>query len=115
MILFRLRKPEPDVELTEEEIAPGSLLDRSSRSVADMLDRFRAEEADIEHKIIDLTEQLRQVRVTITAFDAAGAILSGAKDGVIPIPIKVGRLVPREPCDDYPPRPSKPPDHTPVA
>ncbi|TGP22342.1 MULTISPECIES: hypothetical protein [unclassified Mesorhizobium] len=101
MILFRLRKPEPNIELAEEEIAPGSLLDHSSRSVANMLDRFSAEEAEIEQKIVGLTEQLRQVRITITAFEAAGAILTGAKDGVTPIPIStdrkiVGRLVPRE-------------------
>ncbi|RWH31610.1 hypothetical protein [Mesorhizobium sp.] len=98
MILFRRPKAAPDVDLTEEEIAPGSLLDHSSRWVSGMLDRSRAEEVDIERRIAGLTEQLRQVRVNITAFEAAGAILTGAREGVVQIPIKtseVGRLVPR--------------------
>ncbi|WP_095203702.1 hypothetical protein [Mesorhizobium carmichaelinearum] len=96
MIFFRLRKPLVEVDLSEDEIAPGSLLDRSSRAVTGMLERFRSDEVNLEKEIADLTERLRQTRIAIVAFESAGAIIEGGKvSAIAPDPDKVGRLVPR--------------------
>ncbi|TIR34522.1 MAG: hypothetical protein E5X35_07340 [Mesorhizobium sp.] len=99
--MFKLRRTVRDLELAEDDLKPdslpGSLLDRSANSVTNMLDRFRGDEVALEREIADLTERLRQTRVAITAFDAAGAILDGGKQPAEPAPAKeIGRLVPRE-------------------
>ncbi|TPJ57056.1 MULTISPECIES: hypothetical protein [unclassified Mesorhizobium] len=98
--MFKLRKAMREVELTEADLKPDtllvSLLDRSANSVTNMLDRFRADEVALERDIADMTERLRQTRVAITAFDAAGAIIEGGKRPVQESASKkVGRLVPR--------------------
>lgn len=98
MISFRFKK-EPQVELAEtdfkpDEIVVTSLLERSTQKVGETLDHLRDGEADLERQIKTLTEELRQTRIAITAFDAAGAILVGSDKA--PPPAKVGRLVPRE-------------------
>ncbi|CAH2399110.1 hypothetical protein [Mesorhizobium ventifaucium] len=99
--MFKFRKATSHVELVEADLEPdalpGSLLDRSANSVTNMLDRFRGDEVALEREIADLTERLRQTRVAITAFDAAGAILDGGKQSaaIASDPDKVGRLVPR--------------------
>lgn len=99
MILFRLMKSSRSIDLSVDEIVPdmGSLLDRSSASIANMLDRFRGDEVALEREIADLTERLRQTRVAITAFEAAGAFIVGGKQSpvIATDPDKVGRLVPR--------------------
>lgn len=96
--MWMLRRAMRQVELTEEDLKldtlDGSLLDRSTSSVSNMLDRFRGDELAFERDIADLTERLRQTRVAITAFEAAGRILGEGKN--IPAPAdNVGRLVPR--------------------
>ena len=106
MSFFRIRKAMHEVELIETDFKPDtlltlSLLERSTQKVGETLDRLRADEAGLEGQIATLTEELRQTRVAITAFDAAGAILNGSgQDDPVRIPIKsagkVGRLVPRE-------------------
>ncbi|MGX9145884.1 hypothetical protein [Mesorhizobium sp. 128a] len=102
MIFFRRLKPTDEISISESEIMSefGSLLDRSSRSVGSMLDQFRADEVSLEERIRDLTEQLRQTRVAITAFEAAGAILTGGREGASavdpPARSNLGRLVPRQ-------------------
>ncbi|TIX64113.1 MAG: hypothetical protein E5V25_19365 [Mesorhizobium sp.] len=99
--MFKLRRTVRDLELAEDDLKPdslpGSLLERSATSVTNMLDRFRADEVALEQEISDLTERLRQTRVAITAFEAAGGILNGGKQPAEPAPAKkIGRLVPRE-------------------
>lgn len=97
-MLYHLRfRKAPVVDLTDADFTAdaASLLDRSSSTVANMLDRFRADEIAIESDIADLTEQLRQTRVAITAFEAAGRILDDGKDVAVAPPTKIGRLVPR--------------------
>lgn len=96
--MWNPRKARRDVALTDAELEPEmavSILDRSANSVTSTLDRFRAEEVRLERDIAELTERLRQTRVAITAFDAAGAILEGGKDVAASPPAKIGRLVPR--------------------
>ncbi len=67
------------VDLSPEEIqpddSPASLLDRGRASVENMLERFRADERALVADIEDKTEQLRQTRVAIQAFEAADKIL----------------------------------------
>ncbi|TGT72952.1 hypothetical protein EN802_13825 [bacterium M00.F.Ca.ET.159.01.1.1] len=106
MIWFRPKKG-TQVDLTEtdfkpDEIVAVSLLERSTQKVGDTLDRLRRDETDLERQIATLTEELRQTRVAITAFDAAGAILAGAAhDSHRPISTgEVGRLVPRMSSED---------------
>ncbi|TGP28245.1 hypothetical protein EN875_032325 [Mesorhizobium sp. M2D.F.Ca.ET.232.01.1.1] len=108
MIWFRPKRG-TRVELTETDFKPDeivvvSLLERSTQKVGDTLDRLRRDETDLERQIATLTEELRQTRVAITAFDAAGAILAGAAhDSHRPTPAgEVGRLVPRMPSEDQP-------------
>ncbi|WP_287363726.1 hypothetical protein [Mesorhizobium sp.] len=98
--MFKFRKVMSQVDLVEADLKPdtlpGSLLDRSATSVTNMLDRFRGDEVALEREIADLTERLRQTRVAITAFEAAGGILDGGKQSPIAAdPDKIGRLVPR--------------------
>ncbi|MER8387257.1 hypothetical protein NKH14_17370 [Mesorhizobium sp. M1380] len=98
--MFKLRKAMREVDLVEADLAPetlvGSLLDRSARSVSNMLDRFRGDEVALEQEIADMTERLRQTRVAITAFEAAGAIITGGKQAPDAAQAKkIGRLVPR--------------------
>ncbi|TIL34266.1 hypothetical protein [Mesorhizobium sp.] len=97
--MFKLRRGMRQIELAEADLnpdtLPGSLLDRSANAVTNMLDRFRGDEVSLEQEIADLTERLRQTRVAITAFEAAGGILDGGKQSPIAAdPDKVGRLVP---------------------
>lgn len=105
MSFLRIRRAMREVELVETDFKPDtllslSLLERSTQKVGDTLDRLRADEADLEGQIATLTEELRQTRVAITAFDAASAILVGADRPASTIePMsgpKIGRLVPRE-------------------
>lgn len=98
--MFQFRKTAPAIELVESEIMPethsDALLDRSSLSVSTMLDRFRGDEIALEREITELTEKLRQTRVAITAFEAAGAIIDGGKEPDETAPTKkIGRLAPR--------------------
>ncbi len=98
--MWMLRKAMRQVELTEADLKPdtlaGDLLDRSANSVANMLDRFRADEVALERDIADMTERLRQTRVAIMAFESAGAIIDGGKQPAETAPVKkIGRLVPR--------------------
>lgn len=99
--MILLRRAMRAVELTEADLAPdtlvGSLLDRSANSVTNMLDRFRGDEVSLEREIAEATERLRQTRVAIAAFEAAGAIIEGGKQtaAIAPDPDKIGRLVPR--------------------
>ena len=101
MSFLRLRKAMHEVELVESDFKPDtlillSLLERSSQKVSDTLDRLRADETDLERQIATLTEELRQTRIAITAFDAAGAILAGGFQPESASDRKIGRLVPRE-------------------
>lgn len=96
--MFRLRRARK-VDALEAELAGeilSSLLDRSSSTVKAMLDRFHDDEVALERDIADLTEQLRQTRVAITAFEASGRILDDGKDVAVAPPTRIGRLVPRE-------------------
>jgi hypothetical protein len=100
LILFRGIKKDAPVELVEsdfkpDEIVASTLLERSTKKVGETLNRLRASETDLERQIATLTEELRQTRVAITAFDAAGAILVGSSHD-LPAAGNVGRLVPRE-------------------
>ena len=68
-------------DLTAENLQPEdapdrSLLDRGRSSVEGMLDKFRADERALVAEIADKTEQLRQTRVAIEAFEAAERIMT---------------------------------------
>lgn len=100
MSFLGIRRAMREVELVETDFKPDtllslSLLERSSQKVGETLDRLRRDEGDLVSQIATLTEELRQTRVTITAFDAAGAILAGSSHPETSSK-KVGRLVPRE-------------------
>ncbi|MBA1141722.1 hypothetical protein [Mesorhizobium neociceri] len=96
MIFFRSIKSSPSIDLNVDEIVPesGSLIERSSTSVANMLDRFRADEVALLRDIDEMTERLRQTRIAITAFEAASGILIGGQADEAPLR-RIGRLVPR--------------------
>lgn len=101
MGLFQLRKAMHEVELIEADFKPDnlihlSLLERSSQKVAETLERLRTGEADLEKQIETLSEELRQTRIAISAFGAAGSILTGAMAPASADTSKIGRLVPRE-------------------
>lgn len=73
------------VDLQPDEIrpesAPASLIDRGRASVGNMLDRFHADERALVADIEDKTEQLRQTRIAIQAFEAADKILVAGDRG----------------------------------
>lgn len=77
-----LRTAMKNVEISEQELqveaVPGSILARSSKSVANTLERFRNDEIGLVSDINALTERLRQTRIAISAFEAAADILDGA-------------------------------------
>jgi hypothetical protein len=107
--LFRGIKKDATVELVEsdfkpDEIVASTLLERSTKKVGETLNRLRASETDLERQIATLTEELRQTRVAITAFDAAGAILVGSQEPAKPptATANIGRLVPRTGEGDHP-------------
>ncbi|RUV07985.1 hypothetical protein EOA79_02535 [Mesorhizobium sp. M1A.F.Ca.IN.020.03.2.1] len=101
MGLFQLRRAMHEVELVETDFKPDtliqlSLLDRSAQKVGETLDRLRAGETDLAQQIATLSEELRQTRIAITAFEAAGAVLDGTKQPAIADdPHTVERQVPR--------------------
>lgn len=103
MIQFlRPRKAKRQVELIEQDLhpdtlLPGTLLDRSARRVSDALDDLRDDERRLEGQLAEFTEELRQTRIALAAFEAAGGIIAGGQQPatIAADPDKVGRLVPR--------------------
>jgi hypothetical protein len=90
IIPFRGRRPDPlgdelasamELASVDLEAAPLSILDRSASVVAGFLDHARAEEARLVNEIARLTEQLRQTRLAISAFEPALKVLD---DGYSP-------------------------------
>lgn len=88
-IIELFRRPDPvadelaslmDLASADLEAPPASILDRSASVVAGFLDHARTEEARIVNEIARLSEQLRQTRLAISAFEPALKVLDEGYD-----------------------------------
>ncbi|MGN6534285.1 MAG: hypothetical protein ACTHKQ_00970 [Mesorhizobium sp.] len=68
------------VETDHHVPVPPSILNRSASVVSSFLDHARAEEARLVNSIARLTEELRQTRLAVSAFEPALKILDEGYD-----------------------------------
>jgi len=69
-----------ELDAVHHEAEPPSILNRSASVVSNFLDHARAEEARLVNSIAMLTEELRQTRLAVSAFEPALKMLDEGYD-----------------------------------
>lgn len=69
-----------ELDAVHHEAEPPSILNRSASVVSNFLDHARAEEARLVNAIARLTEELRQTRLAVSAFEPALKVLDDGYD-----------------------------------